>query len=201
MTYCRSSKGFTLLELVIAISIFAVMATLAYGGLRLVMDGDQRLQRSAQHLGALQRTFLFLQQDLSQLIPRSIRDEYGSREGAFESGDGEQLLKLTRGGIQGQLRGGADLVRIEYVLNEGRLVRKVWPVLDRVQGSESTLLRVIDGVGSIEFRYMGESTSTWESAWPPAVVSESNAVLPRAVEIKITTEGSGEVTRLFVVGS
>ncbi len=195
------SRGFTLLELLIALFIFSVMATLAYGGLRLVMDGDQRLQRAAHSLSSMQRAILFLQQDLTQLAPRAIRDEYGSHEAAFISGEGEQLLRLTRGGIQGQLRGSSDLIRVEYELSEGQLVRKVWPVLDRVQGSEPSRLRLIDGVVQIEFQFMGNDSHNWESNWPSPQTATGNNELPRAVEVKITTEGLGQVTRLIVVGS
>ncbi len=195
----RVSQGFTLLELLIAISIFSVMATLAYGGLRLVLDGSQQIEHSSDGLASLQRAFLFIQQDLEQVVPRGVRDEYGAQEVAFKGSSGDKLLQLTRGGVNGDIVGGTNLRRVEYHLNDGRLERVVWSVLDRVQGSESSRLRLTDDVLNMDIRFMGDEESDWQNLWPSESPSDKE-VLPRALEIIITTEKFGAVSRLFVVG-
>ncbi len=195
----RVSQGFTLLELLIAISIFSVMATLAYGGLRLVLDGSQQIEHSSDGLASLQRAFLFIQQDLEQVVPRGVRDEYGAQEVAFKGSSGDKLLQLTRGGVNGDIVGGTNLRRVEYHLNDGRLERMVWSVLDRVQGSESSRLRLTDDVLNMDIRFMGDEESDWQNLWPSESPPDKE-VLPRAVEIIITTEKFGAVSRLFVVG-
>jgi general secretion pathway protein J len=200
MNSLHRTRGFTLLELLIAISIFSVMAALAYGGLRMMLDGNKLLERSATELDSLQRTFLYLQQDLEQLAPRSVRDEFGEREEALRTGLGDGVLHLTRGGINGAIRGGADLRRVEYHLIEGSLVRLVWSVLDRVHDSESNRLRLVDGVQGVTLRFMGyDETDYWREYWPPESVIDENT-LPKAVEITIRTEKFGAVSRLFVLG-
>jgi len=62
MNNSRLTRGFTLLELLIALSIFSVMAVMAYGGLKTVLDGHQQIEASALNLESLQKTFLFMQQ-------------------------------------------------------------------------------------------------------------------------------------------
>lgn len=98
MNNSRTTKGFTLLELLIALSIFSVMATMAYGGLKLVIDGNHQLEQAAASLSSLQRAFLFLQQDIEQAVSRGVRDELGTQESAFVCCTDEKLLHLTRGG-------------------------------------------------------------------------------------------------------
>jgi general secretion pathway protein J len=194
------TKGFTLLELLIAISIFSVMATLAYGGVKLVIDGSMHIEKSADGLASLQRTFLFIQQDLQQAVPRGARDEFGDQEGALISGTDDKLLQLTRGGVNGGLMGGADLRRVEYHLVDGRLDRLVWPVLDRVQDVTASRLRLIEGVQGIDIRFVGYEGTDWQGSWSVESTSEKE-ILPRAVEVIITTEQYGAVSRIFVVGS
>jgi general secretion pathway protein J len=200
MNSFRHLRGFTLLELLIAVSIFTIMAALAYGGLRLMLNGSNLLEQSANELDSLQKAFLYIQQDLEQIVPRSVRDEFGTREEALHSGLSDGVLYLTRGGVNGTIRGGADLRRVEYHVIEGTLVRLVWSVLDRVQDSKSTRLQLMDGVQAITLRFMENDTSdSWQDYWPPGSAA-SKSTLPKAVEITIQTERFGAVSRLFVVG-
>ncbi len=189
------------MELLIAISIFSVMATLAYGGLKQIIDGNRQLEQSAAGLASLQRTFLFIQQDLEQAVPRGVRDELGSQQDALIGGAGEKLLYLTRGGGSGEISGKSDLSRVEYHLNDGHLERLVWSVLDRVQGSELSRIRLINDVQSIEMDFIGHEQSDWHGFWPPEAAETTQDVLPRAVEVIITTKEFGRVKRLFVIGS
>ncbi len=195
----RFTKGFTLFELLIAISIFSVMATMAYGGLRLVVDGNQQIEKAANSLASLQRAFLLLQQDLQQMVPRATRDEFGSEEAAFVIGTDGNVLQLTRGGANGLLMDGADLRRVEYHLNDGRLDRVVWSVLDRVQDSKSSRLLINQHIEDVNIQFLGYEESEWKESQDTE--SNDSAIMPRAVEVTITTEEYGAVTRIFVVGS
>ncbi len=189
-----------MLELLIAISIFSVMAAMAYGGLRQMLEGNKLLERSANELDSLQRTFLFIQQDLEQIVPRSVRDEFGTQEEALHSGLGDGVLHLTRGGVNGTIRGGSDLRRVEYQLIEGSLERLVWSVLDRVHGSTSNRMRLMDGVQGITLRFLKyDKPDDWQDYWPPGP-EVSDTTLPKAVEVTINTDKYGAVSRLFVIG-
>ena len=71
------SAGFTLLELLVAVAVFAVVGVMAYGGLQAVMSQQQRTNEHAQRLADLQLAYRVMQRDLEQLIDRPIRNEYG----------------------------------------------------------------------------------------------------------------------------
>ncbi|WP_275100441.1 type II secretion system minor pseudopilin GspJ [Sedimenticola hydrogenitrophicus] len=201
----RSTQGFTLLELLVAIAIFSIMATMAYGGLSSLMSGREHIDQVAKRLSAIQRTFLFLQQDISQIVPRSVRDEFGEIESAVNGGGSDDLvLQLTRGGVDSAWSGRPSLRRVTYQLMAGRLIRSVWPTLDRVQGSVPSRQLLADELKSIELRFFsgdGESRDEWNHNWPPGREKADKHAIPRAIEVKLSIKGVGEITRIFLVGS
>lgn len=197
----RRHTGFTLLELMIAIAIFALLAAIAYSGLASVLDARAITERQADRLQQLQRTFLTLDRDLDQLVPRGIRDDYGDRQPAFLSGlDGEQLFELTRGGWRNPAKlPRSSLQRVRYVLRDKALWRERWPTLDRGPDTPPIALKLIDRVLSVRLRYL-DPQREWQEQWPPLNnVGEAVApAAPLAVEIEIETEDYGSLRRLYV---
>ena len=92
-------QGFTLLELLIASIIFALMAIMAYGGLANVMDNSEASKLALHRLKQLQQTVSVLNRDFSQLVSRPIRDEYGNQLPPLAAGTNiDYLVEFTRGG-------------------------------------------------------------------------------------------------------
>ena len=88
--------GFTLLELLIASIIFALMAIMAYGGLSNVMDNSKVSQRALERLKQIQQTVSVLNRDFSQIVERSIRDEYGNPQFFLSAGnDIDNIVEST----------------------------------------------------------------------------------------------------------
>lgn len=200
MNSSKASNGFTLLELLIALAIFSIMAVMAYGGVRLVIDGDRHIEQSADSLSELQRAFLYLQQDLEQAVPRGIVDEVGSKEVAFVCCADDKLLHLTRGAMGSAMIGAPNLRRVEYSLTEGRLERRVWSTLDRVQDSKSSYLRLMEQVQSVDIQVLSYGETEWEGS-PASEIEADTSVLPRAIKVTIVSEHYGAVSRLFIIGS
>lgn len=199
-----ASRGFTLLELLVALAVFAILATAAYGGLRSVLFTRAAVEAQSQRLAAVQLAFHRLGQDLEQVTRRGIRDEYGEPQAALLGGTlaGEPLL-LTRAGWAnplGQPR--ASLQRVAYQLRDGQLWRLYWPVLDRGGLVEPREMRVLDQVREFRIRFLDQNES-WRNDWPPPAGEGSSPQnpdpLPRAVEISLTLEDWGEITRLLLL--
>lgn len=140
------SRGFTLLELLVALAVFAVLATLAYGSLGRVLEAQDTLAARAEALGRLQRAQALLARDCAALVARPVRDELGDPEPALRRApDGS--LELTHGAFGNPLdQPRAQLQRVRWQLREGVLYRDAWPVLDRVPGTRPKAQRMLDGV-------------------------------------------------------
>ena len=76
----RTARGFTLLELVVALAVFAVLATLAYGSLARLLYAREQLASRAEALGRLQLAYSLLERDCQALVARPVRDELGDPE-------------------------------------------------------------------------------------------------------------------------
>jgi general secretion pathway protein J len=189
-------RGFTLLELLVALAVFAFVSVIAYTGLHMVLQGKERTEQHAAKLQKLQSAVLLLERDLLQFAPRSIRDEYGDTQPAIKSADlGDYLLEFSSGGrpsLAGLKR--STLQRVAYGMREDKLVRFLWPVLDRPSVSEPYELELIDGVSEFNCRYL-KADHKWSEQWPP--LGATAGALPLAVEITLELETMGEFRRLF----
>lgn len=200
MTTARGrATGFTLLELLIALAIFAIMSVIAYGGLRTALETRDHAAAAAERLAALQLAFVIIGRDLEQAIDRPVRDEFGDRERAMEGN--AETLEFTRGGWRnpaGLQR--SELQRVAYVLEGAELQRLTWPVLDRTQGSAARSTMLLAEVEEFSVRYL-DGSREWRQHWPTGAAGLPGAegAMPIGVEISLVTEHWGRVTRLFRV--
>lgn len=196
----RRSCGFTLVELLVAITIFAVLSAMAYGGLSSVLSSERAIDRAASRLVELQQTMLFVTRDLAQLAGRGIRDEYGDSQPPLRSAPGLlTVFEFTRGGWSnpaGQMR--STLQRVGYAVEERQLVRYSWSVLERAPDSQPMRLTLLTQVEALQLRFMDEKRE-WHEAWPPVGVAAATAPLPRAVELTLELEDIGTLRRLFAI--
>ena len=145
------NNGFTLLELLIALAIFGLLSVMSYSGLRSVMDQHARTEEVADRLAELQKIYLVMQRDIEQIVPRSIRDEYGDQLPALV---GDEFLQFTRGGWSNPLqRPRSSLQRVGYAFEDDELVRYTWQVLDRAQDTEPLKQPLTSTVSNMTMRY------------------------------------------------
>jgi len=188
----RSAEaGFTLLEILVAMAVFAIMAGMAYAGLHTVLGTRQATESRADSLAQWQRFVYAVNEDLAQAVPRSVRDELGSEQLAFTGGNDATLLSLTRSvpAWPGQALH-SRLQRVTYRLEPDGVYRLVWPVLDRTQQSHARRRKLL-GAEHLEMRFYG---TEWGSVWPADA-----GVLPRALAASVNLPGIGDIRRLFTV--
>jgi general secretion pathway protein J len=205
MRHTFRHHGFTLIEVLVSLAIFAILAALAYGVLNQTLANSEMLSARMDRLQAIQRTMRILEEDFVQLAPRPVRQELGDGYDAalltsFESGF---ALELTRAGWRNPLampRG--TLQRAAYRIEEDRLVRYHWNVLDRTLSNELIGVELLDGVESIAFRFL-QDNGEWTDQWPPRGATGSMGLRrrPRAVEIILTLQAEGTLTRLIEVAA
>ncbi len=202
MTRLRQ-QGFTLIEIMVAVSIFAIMSVMAWGALGRSLSDAEMLTDRMDRLQAIQRSVRFITTDLSQAAPRSVRSELGDRQvpAILSSLTSEFAIELTHGGWNnpaGLPRGSQQ--RSAYRLEEDKLVRYHWNVLDRTYSNEPVVTVMLDDVESLFFLFYDESGTSSET-WPPqnTVGSTSARIRPRAIEMVLSLGDVGEITRLVEV--
>jgi general secretion pathway protein J len=201
---CRYAQGaFTLIEVLVAMAIFAILSALAYGTLSQTLLSAEILGDRMDRLQALQRTMRMLSDDLQQLSPRPVRDELGENfapalNTGFQSGF---AIELTRSGWNNPMvLPRSTLQRAAYRIEDDKLIRYHWTVLDRTLSNEPVSVILLDGVESILFRFYTANGEVTEQ-WPPLSQNgPANLRLrPRAVEIILRLAEEGEITRLVEV--
>lgn len=201
----NKQTGFTLLELLVSIGIFALLAAMAYGGLNLIMKESEATDKHATRLAQLQRTFTWLGRDIEQTINRSIRDEFGDKQLALTGVEvGRYQLELTRAGWRNPAgRTRSNLQRVAYGVKDEKLVRAYWNVLDRAQDTQPLETVLLDGVIRLEIRYLtmqSNNQKEWVDSWPSSALGvQPSEDPPHALEVTLETEAEGRITRLFRV--
>jgi general secretion pathway protein J len=193
--------GFTLLEVLIAISIFAFLALGTYRMLSSVLASDEATRRHELQLRELQRAFAVLEQDLGQVGARPIRDAFGDLRPALVGEAEPVALEFSRLGWRNPLgtpRSGWQRVRWQLVGNV--LQRSYWSVLDQAVDSQPLPQKVLSEVRSVQLRYL-DRDGNWQTEWPPEQ-TDSDAQkrllqVPRAVEIRLEHQRYGLLTRLL----
>jgi general secretion pathway protein J len=191
-------RGFTLLELVVVMAIFTVLSVMAYGGLGSILTARTQVAQSLERTAALQKGYLRLRDDFQQLRARPARDNYGATQPALHADRG--VVEFTRGGWRNPLGlPRSALERVAYRLEDGRLLRMSWRVLDRATGSEPVEVAVLDQVEDAQWRFLDQKLE-WQAQWPSAAATVAGAAdpePPRAVELTLVLKDLGEVRYLF----
>lgn len=195
-------RGFTLLELLVALSIFSVLSVMAYAGLQTVITTKTSTQQAAERIAEVQLVMMRISNDLRQAIPRKIRDEYGDFSPAMQSDkSGDETMAWTRAGYRNPAQlTRSNIQRVAYKLEEEKLIRITWPVLDRAQDTEAMESEVISGLEMIEWRYLNNENE-WLSSWPEEGDKANLYPLPKAVEVSLELQDWGKVKRLILVAS
>ncbi len=190
----RKQKGFTLLELLVAMVIFSLMSIMAYGGLSNVITGNEVIATQEKRLKELQRTMMFLERDIRQLVPRPRNTGFNQTKGkAFDYGlDSDGLMEFTRAGNPNPIAvARSSLQRVRYDLEEKVLIRKSWALVDHID-LEPTSMKLMKGVESIKLRLL-DNKNGWKENW------QQEKEIPKAVEITIEHTNWGEIKRLIPV--
>ncbi|MDH5189805.1 MAG: type II secretion system minor pseudopilin GspJ [Gammaproteobacteria bacterium] len=195
MKRLHHQNGFTLLELLVAVSIFAVVTTMAYAGLQTILNSSDRITEQSKQLAELQLAFTILSRDLQLSVPRPVRDQFGDTKPAFYSGTADQLLELTHNGVVNLLdQNKSDLQRITYSFEEEQLKRNIWPTLDQTQAEEPQEMVLLDKVQNVEIRLLNEN-GEWGQDWS----DENHIAMPVAVEVLVETAHWGVIKRLIQI--
>jgi general secretion pathway protein J len=208
--------GFTLVEVLIAMAITAFVSVLSYQTLSTALVGIESARAESERLQEINRAFTVLSRDIRQLTNRPIRDEFGQVASAVSGGElARDPLRLTRSGWHNSTGAPrSTLQRVAYRLEEDRLLRLSYPVLDRTTAIEPTETVLIEDVELFELRFLPSINAVdvdrnqvidrrfWQENWVADVGFTDQLIdPPAAIEVRVTLRDWGELERLYVMPS
>ena len=154
-------KGFTLIEVLIAMAIFAVISAMTFQGLQTSMLVQQKAEQKSAELNDVQLVMTLLLDDFLNITRRPILPALGEeRLPAFQEDSSEYTkdnsyfceASFSRAGLDpgGLIRSG--LHRVAYCQQDDKLYRLSWPVLDRAQDSQPVVSILLENVISFDVR-------------------------------------------------
>ena len=196
-------RGFTLLEILVATVILAVMGVIAYRGIAEARVAVGNAEGHLDRLRHVQRTVQLVAADFRNVTRRSVREPIGDgyRATLLRDPSGVALVELSRAGWSngaGLPRG--TVQRVVYRLEEGKLFREHWNVVDPTLATPLVKRELLDGVERVEIRYFTAGRE-WIAEWPQVGGTGEGDFYerPLAVEVTIVLEDYGEIRRLVEV--
>jgi general secretion pathway protein J len=201
----RLTRGFTLLELLVAMFIAAVIFAMGYGAINQGVKSRIELQEQQAKLLELQSAMRVIEQDFVQLAPRPVRQPVGNdyypalmtSSTTMSANATQPIVALTRAGWSNPagLRRPA-LQRVAYYFDKGTLVRDYYPVLDATQSSKPVRRELLTHLKAVGIRFYSQGQN-WGTQWPLSQRPDDYESRPIAVEITFETENWGKIVRLI----
>ena len=191
-------QAFTLVELLVALAIFAIMSGFAYRGLMAMLDSRAALAKESRKWRDVSLFVGRVERDLAAVLPRIATTGADTKLAPLSSAvdtSSPNGLALTRSG--NMLAGNASAApqRVAYRLREGRVERLAWAGVDAAPRDEPAGTPVLSDVGNLAFRFMDPKSAEWRGDW--GLPGNAAATLPAAVEMTLVLASGERIVRLF----
>jgi general secretion pathway protein J len=200
------TRGFTLIEVLVAMIIFAVMAVMAYRGLTAILETRARLDEEASKWRAVSLLFTRMQRDFAVLSTRQIWDSSGQKAPPLKASatlinEYDAQLAFTRMGSADTGGSLAAPQRVGYRLRNGNVEYVTWPVLDQGPRTLPIPSVILPNVAELAFRYL-DGNGQWQTNWPSTNNPQGVSTAPPwAVEVTLRLRSGEKMIRLFTLSA
>ncbi len=187
----RDKKGFTLLEILIALSVFAILATITSSAMYHAFNTRTRVAVQADRLNTLQLAIALIQHDTQQMVARSV---LGNELHVFPPFTGQPAyVEFTR-------TGDGILKRVAYLCRRGQLIRRSWVVLDTPARNQFLDKILLDNLKECGFAYLAHNQQILPD-WQEYAVKQDQRqeTLPSAIQFTLNLTDWGNMHLLFVI--
>ncbi|MCO7225198.1 type II secretion system minor pseudopilin GspJ [Pleionea sp. CnH1-48] len=197
------NRGFTLLEMLIAVAITAFIAVSAYSVLNSALATQKSAKQSDRRLAELQRAMNRIAIDFQQLVIRTVRDENGDPKAVMigeKDGDASRISWTRQGKLNPAQLPRTEMERLSYRVSDDALVREQWLALDIASEDQKVERPILSDVKSLVIEYY--SDEQWHEDWP---IDQDEQValhqVPEAVKMKIELNDFGLLEQVYIIPS
>lgn len=199
----RYSRGFTLMEVMVALFIMALIAMLASQAFNTASSGAAATREAMARLAEIDRTLVLIETDLRNAVPKTLKERFGETLPAlYVAHSDDYWLTVMRGGMANPLhQRRTEEVRVGYRYIEETIWRDTWYNPLETEQDQARQQKLLTGVSDMQVRVLptGPGVSIaggpWYDAWP--ATGRRAEDLPIAIEVTLTLEDMGEIKRLY----
>ncbi|GMM72119.1 GspJ family T2SS minor pseudopilin variant ExeJ [Alteromonas gracilis] len=200
-------RGFTLIEILIAMAIFTLIGLASTGLLTTVIDSNDISEERFAKLQLLQRAMITIERDLQQAVPRAARVNGEKQDVVMAGGEVDNSdddgIGFVRGGWHNPqlMLPRSTLQYVAYRLNENRLERLYSNYVDNVIGYEPKVRVLLEDIESLKIEFLATSSNESLDEDEDLSWNESykGTALPRAVAIEFVSKDFGKIRREFTL--
>jgi general secretion pathway protein J len=185
-------RGFTLVEVLIALSILALISVLGYRAVAALTASETQLTAESTRWRTLDALLARLDGDLHAAQPRPVRNGSGTEPGFVGSVDaaGESELRFSRAGSEFAFDPGSAGQRLGYRLHDRAVEVLYWPHLDQPASVAPTAYALAPEIAHLQLRYLDDA-GLWSDRWPVGAAT----IVPRAVRVELTLASGATIER------
>ena len=187
--YCRrhNTTGFTLLEVLVALTLFSLFAITSYRALNTVLEAEAHSRGELARWQTLGKIYARIETDLQDAV--FVAAAPGEIQAGFvaERGDSDEAAFSLSRLLPDDVEGGVQRVRYRFASRQ--LSRSAWT--GSTQDNDAQPVLLLEGIDQLSIRYM-DTAGNWQIGWV-AVAEE----LPRAVEMVFTWPHGVTLRRVF----
>ncbi|MFA5959216.1 MAG: GspJ family T2SS minor pseudopilin variant LspJ [Tatlockia sp.] len=194
------NKGFTLIEILIALAVFAILATISSSAMYYAFTTRSRVTAQADKINSLQLALLFIQRDTEQLVLRTVRTDHLAIKPIFI---GEpQFFEATRAGnaVPGNQYRQSTLERIALLCQNNQLIRRKWLSLDTIDKNQYLDKTLLSDVQECHFSYLNSTLQSLKEWRVGALLpNQKPEPFPKAIQLHLTLKGAITLSYLFII--
>ena len=198
----KRESGFTLIEVIVALFIFAILGVIAAMGLRSVISTQRQIKKTDSQLQELQIAVTLMRRDIAQFVDRRVASTSGELLDSLLITNTSDF-ELTTGGYANPLaavkRG--TLQRVAYQFKDHELIRLTWPVLDRAPHSAPLRRVLLTNVTQMSLSFIDDKGGV-VNVWSPNADQKGkiqSGTLPRAIIVTLTLAHQGTLKNVFPI--